>query len=172
MKNLFFANDHDVANPTANSRFSHIVVYENNSSTPRHDVSNVALDKSTNQSSIGWRGSSSRAVDGNTNGAWKVSSTTHTNSDNEAWWKVDLGGAHQVNKVTLSNRTDCCGNRLSDFHVDLLDIDGNVIASEDHSGTAGVTTDINLSADGVYSVRVQLYGKNYLSLSEVQVFGK
>ena len=110
-------------------------------------------------------------MDGNTNGAWKVSSTTHTNSDNEAWWKVDLGSAHQVNKVTLWNRTDCCGNRLSDFHVDLLDIDGNVIASKEHTGAAAATTDINVSADGVYAVRVQLNGTNYLSLAEVQVFG-
>jgi hypothetical protein len=34
----------------------------------------------------------SYAVDGNTNGEFLNSSTTHTNIEQGAWWQVDLGG--------------------------------------------------------------------------------
>ena len=37
--------------------------------------------------------------------------------------------------------------------------------------TAGTTTDINISGTGVYRVRIQLNGTDYLSLAEVEVFG-
>ncbi|WP_369434177.1 trypsin-like serine protease [Psychromonas sp. MME1] len=133
--------------------------------------SNIALHKSTSQSSNYSNITASRAVDGNTDGNWSSASLTHTLNDHQAWWKVDLGGAHQVNRVVLWNRTDCCSNRLSNFHVDLLDIDGNVLASEEHPGMAITKTEINIYSDDVYTVRVQLNGQNYLSLAEVEVFG-
>jgi len=46
-----------------------------------------------------------------------------------------------------------------------------VITSRDFPGQAAYKTDIDISAPGVHAVRVQLYGKNPLSLAEVQVFG-
>jgi cytochrome c peroxidase len=134
-------------------------------------VTNIALGKTTTQSSTAAGGLSARAVDGNTNGVYTNGSITHTSHDTNAWWKVNLGVAHQVNKVTIWNRTDCCSNRLTNFHVDALDANGNVIATQNFPGEPGVKTDLNLSANGVYGVRVQLNGGNPLSLAEVQVFG-
>jgi hypothetical protein len=133
--------------------------------------SNIALNKNATQSSTGYGGVPSRAVDGNTSGQWGVGSVTHTNSQSKAWWKVNLGSSHVVNKVTLWNRTDCCSNRLTNFHVDLLDANNIVIKTQNYPGTAGVKTEFNISASGVYAVRVQLNGTNFLSLAEVQVFG-
>jgi len=140
--------------------------------TSEADENNVALAKQTSQSSTVSGGVSSLAVDGNTDGNFAAGSTTHTEDEAQSWWQVDLGASHQINKVTLWNRTDCCGDRLSDFHVDYLNEFGEVVATMDYPGTAGTTTDINMSADGVYSVLVGLYGSNVLSLAEVEVFGK
>jgi hypothetical protein len=55
--------------------------------------------------------------------------------------------------------------------VDLLDQNGNVIAKQDHPSQAGYQTDFEFQAKGVFGVRVQLNGQNYLSLAEVEVFG-
>jgi cytochrome c peroxidase len=135
-------------------------------------LSNVALGKPTSQSSTAAGGLSQRAVDGNTSGNWGTGSVTHTAGESKSWWQVNLGSAHQISRVTLWNRTDCCSSRLSNYHVDGLDANGNVIVTQNISGVAGDKTDINLTAEGVYSVRVQLNGSNYLSLAEVQVFGE
>jgi hypothetical protein len=88
-----------------------------------------------------------------------------------SWWRVDLGEAHRVEVVTLWNRTDCCTDRLSDFQVDLLDRAGRVIATEDHPGAASRQTRLDLAARGVHAVRVQLHGRERLSLAEVEVWG-
>ncbi|MCP3668147.1 MAG: hypothetical protein GY696_37615 [Gammaproteobacteria bacterium] len=133
--------------------------------------SNLALGRPTSQSSTGHGGVSSRAVDGNTSGIWGDESVTHTNPQHGAWWRVELEAASQVSQVILWNRTDCCSDRLANFHVDLLDRNDNVITTRNHSGTANVQTTISISGDDVYAVRVQLNGSNILSLAEVQVFG-
>jgi len=135
-------------------------------------ASNVALNKNVSQSSIKANGDPSRGVDGNTDGNYFNKSVTHTANESTAWWKVDLGGASIVSKITLWNRTDCCGERLSNFHVDLLSKDGKVLATKNYPGTAPTTTNISLSASGVYAVRVQLNGMGILSLAEVQVWGR
>eukprot|EP00957_Ditylum_brightwellii_P024612 1859357-Ditylum_brightwellii.AAC.1 len=53
---------------------------------------NIALHKPTAQSSSGITGASELAVDGNLNGNFVEGSTTHTESDNNPFWKVDLQG--------------------------------------------------------------------------------
>lgn len=132
---------------------------------------NVAQGKLTNQSSTFEASDSSRAVDGNTNGQYSAGSVAHTNLEAGAWWAVNLGASHRVEKITLWNRTDGYGERLSNFHVDYLDAKNTVIATKTISGTAGESTDIDMSVPGVYSIKVQLNGTNYLSLAEVQVLG-
>ena len=117
-------------------------------------------------------GFASLAVDGNTNGNWSSKSVTHTNFDANAWWQVNLGGAHKVNQVRIWNRTDCCSERLTNFRIELLGASGNVIASQTHAGIAGTMTDINITSKEAHSVRIQLNGTNILSLAEVEVFGQ
>jgi len=65
--------------------------------------------KETGQSSTGYGGDSSRAVDGIWNPDYGHNSCTHTNADNEPYWWVDLGKEHSVSTVLLQNRADCCG---------------------------------------------------------------
>jgi endonuclease/exonuclease/phosphatase family metal-dependent hydrolase len=134
-------------------------------------IANIALGKPTSQSSLAYSGEASRAVDGNTSGQYGDKSVTHTEHETAPWWKVDLGGSFYVEEVVIFNRTDCCGDRLSNFHVDYLDASGKVLAAKTYTGKAGVETSFDLAVQGVYAVRVQLNGTNPLSLAEVQVFG-
>ena len=142
---------------------------------------NVALGKSTSQSSIDYSGESSRAVDGDSNGQYRADSITHTKSETQPWWQVDLASIYSIDSINIWNRTDsCCTTRLSDFYILVSD---NPFTSDDLSTTLGQSdvtsiyyedsaeapSAININAEGRY-VRVQLSGKNPLSIAEFEVF--
>ncbi|WP_189491453.1 alpha-L-fucosidase [Streptomyces antnestii] len=146
---------------------------------------NLALGRPATQKSTAWDAPASRAVDGNTDGAFGSGSVTHTaEPSNQAWWQVDLGAKADLSGVDLWNRTDCCSDRLADFWV--LTSDSPITAdslSEARSapgvtavrvaGQAGRPSHVALPAGttGRY-VRVQLESAtNPLSLAEVQVRG-
>merc|ERR550537_940056 len=57
------------------------------------------------------------AIDGSTNAQWDAGSCTHTRLNSPAWWKVDLGQNFAIEKVKVTNREDCCQNRLDGFKV-------------------------------------------------------
>ncbi|MEM9773706.1 MAG: PKD domain-containing protein [Chloroflexota bacterium] len=144
-------------------------------------TTNLALNKSANQSSTGWSGAASRAVDGNTSGQYGNNSVTHTGSNTNAWWQVDLGSVSQIDEITLWNRTDCCSSRLSNVHIFVSDTPFNSTSltgtqaqsgvSEYYtSGAWGSSGTVSVNRTGRY-VRVQLAGTNYLSLAEVEVMG-
>ena len=82
---------------------------------PQVTLRNVALGKPAKQSSVYGRGNASRAVDGNENSSWVGRSITHTGKDKNAWWQVDLGKGYQIDKIVITNRKDCCSDRLSNF---------------------------------------------------------
>ena len=83
---------------------------------------NLSQGRSVSQSSTRHGGSASRAVDGNTNGIFRSSSTTHTATEAQPWWQVDLESISHITHINLYNRTDdCCRFRLSDFYVLISD---------------------------------------------------
>ena len=90
----------------------------------------ISSRKGAAQSSTGWGGVPSRAVDGNKNSQWNGKSCTHTNRQRNAWWRVDLGGNYLVTKVQVTNRGDCCGNRLSNFDIRVGNTDRNPKANQ------------------------------------------
>ena len=87
---------------------------------------NLALKKPTKQSSTGWSGPSSKAVDGNKNTFYHARSCTHTHRDAKPWWRVDLGGRHVVGNIKITNRGDCCSSRLRSVEVRVGDVDSVV----------------------------------------------
>ena len=93
---------------------------------------NLALTGTASQSSTAYGGLASRAIDGNRDGVFTDNSVTHTdpNGTNE-YWITDLGGTKVVESITLWNRADCCGARMSNLRVSLLDAGSNVISSAD-----------------------------------------
>lgn len=146
------------------------------------DLLNLSLGKSTTQSSIDYSGISSRAVDGDTDGRWRSGTTTHTASESQPWWQVDLGSVNTISYVNLFNRSDsCCSDRLSNFYVLVSDtafnstdldstIDQSGVDSYYFGSTAASPTVLDINRSGRY-VRVQLTGTNPLSLAEFEVLG-
>ena len=129
---------------------------------------NVAQLGIANQSSTGWGGDPIRAIDGNKDGVFGNGSVTHTLVEAQPWWQVDLGKSRSIGEVVLHNRSDCCGDRLSDFDVKVSE-DQVVWYSLSYSGTPSFPLTVPINKRGRY-VRVQLRGTNALSLAEVEVY--
>jgi hypothetical protein len=146
-------------------------------------TTNLALGKVVTQSSTGYANSGALlAVDGNTDGVFAKGSVTHTFPTANPWWEVDLGAVASIGSVQVWNRTDCCGQRLSDYWVFISEAP---FAADDTPATLQVpcvwsnhqtsapAPSMSISAGGIRGryVRVQLAGSDTLSLAEVQVFG-
>ena len=57
------------------------------------------------------------------NKATDIDFCTHTNpSTVDPWLRVDLGSSKTITSVSLTNRGDCCGERLSNFEIRIGDI--------------------------------------------------
>ncbi len=133
-------------------------------------MTNLALGKETNQSSTGYGGVSSRAVDGNTSGNWNNRSITHTNNTYRPWWQVRLGQNYTIGSIKIWNRTNCCSNRLSNFDVFVYNSAGNQVYKTTITSTPSPSVTIHTGGVTGSRVRVKLRGTNPLSLAEVQVF--
>ena len=134
--------------------------------------SNVAVGQSATQSSTypdDCSGPASKAVDGNTSGNTGDCSFSTTNNEPQDWWQVDLGAPYPIQVIDLWNRTDCCGDRLSNFDL-LVSTDGSNWTTYYYPDAAPTTTSFVINRVVRY-VKVQLRGQNYLTLAEVQVWG-
>lgn len=148
-------------------------------------IVNAALKRPAKQSSIQLGAGAARAVDGVKDGDFDNKSVTATQGDPEddqPWWQVDLGQMMDVDEVTIWNRTDCCDKRLTNFVVfvsaddmegrsfDALRRDPNVKGKKQPIKSLGGNSSITIpiSAKGRF-VRIQLKGRDVLSLAEVEV---
>ena len=135
-------------------------------------TTNLALGKTAEQSSTGYGGVPSRAVDGNTSGVWKQNSVTHTNKEYQPWWQVRLGEDYEIDQVVIWNRTNCCMDRLSNFDVFIYNAAGSQVFKTTIAETPNPSVSINTGGVVGARVRVKLKGdQDPLSLAEVQVFG-
>ncbi|RMG34032.1 MAG: DUF1553 domain-containing protein [Planctomycetota bacterium] len=93
---------------------------------------NVALQGKARQSSTAFDGPARLAIDGNTDGDYnQARSTTHTNTEDDPWWEVDLGDDFPVDAVVVWNRTDNgLQSRLNGFVLQLLDAQRRVVWSQ------------------------------------------
>lgn len=141
----------------------------------------IALGKTATQSSNydGGGHFASAAVDGITNGSYYAGSITHTLNDFNAFWMVDLGGDFDISTITLWNRTDCCGGRLSNFFVSVLasgtatpeQSNAATVWSQFNEGAIGENATYTANTSGRY-VKVQYDNHaDYLQLAEVDVEG-
>ena len=147
-------------------------------------TANLALGRPATFSSNYTSGPASRAVDGNTNGAFSANSVAHSGYQSQPWWQVDLGTAPTLDFVRIWKRTDCCADRAQNLtvFVSSLDMTGRTYASlaadplvaTRSYGASTITNfiDVPVSAIGRY-VRIQATptASTYLNLAEVQVFG-
>jgi hypothetical protein len=120
----------------------------------RDDV-NLATRGTARQSSTSLGAAADRAIDGNTDGSWPGNSVTHTNSEHEPWWEVDLGSMQLVNRIVIWNRTDGqLETRLDRFRVSLLDAGGNVVWEQIVTDPPDPKCELYLSPQPVELVRV------------------
>lgn len=127
------------------------------------------------QSSTGSGGDAARAIDGNTNGNFGAGSVTHTSGTDIPFWEVDLNAVYELDRVAIWNRTDCCGERLTNFEVLALDGSFGVVYSEAvYTGEGEFAPE---SFEVVFPagtqarwVSIQPFEVGVLSLAEVQVF--
>lgn len=142
---------------------------------------NVARGKLASQSSLAYAAPADRAVDGRSDGDYTKGSVTHTDAEREAWWQVDLGASHPIDRVAVWNRTDCCAERLSKFYVLVSDVPFSSsrlqatlsqpgVSQYYVDGVAARPTQVPIARTGRY-VRIQLAGTNYLSIAEIEVIG-
>ena len=154
---------------------------------------NWAVGRAASQSSTGWGGVASRAVDGNTNGNFASNSVTHTaGSESTPWWQLDLGSGiatygGPIDKIVIYNRTDCCIERLDDFYFVMSDTpitpgldpatgfpynwNGTGVSTwyiHDFPDSGSLTWNPNRGAR--YFELVSINSQPYLSLAEVEIY--
>ncbi|MBN3294219.1 FUCL1 protein, partial [Polypterus senegalus] len=145
-------------------------------------ATNVALrGKATlSQLHVGVLGAMSTAVnaiDGNRDSDYNHGSCACTNVHNTPWWRVDLLANHKINMVVITNRGDCCPERIDGAEIRI----GNSLENEGNNNArcatitsipSGVSTSYNCHGmEGRY-VNVVIPGKTqYLTLCEVEVYG-
>ncbi|XP_055359191.1 fucolectin-4 [Betta splendens] len=62
-------------------------------------------------------GAAYNAIDGNRNPNANAGSCTHTIQQNNPWWRVDLLDTYVITSVVITNRGDCCPERINGARV-------------------------------------------------------
>ncbi|XP_071234236.1 uncharacterized protein [Salvelinus alpinus] len=138
---------------------------------------NVALKGVATQSSLHGDGQANNAIDGNRESDYFKVHCTHTEQETNPWWRVDLLDVYRVTAVTITNRGDCCSERLDGAEIRIgnsLDENGinnprcvvipNIPAGETYTFQCN-------EMEGRYVV-VVIPGQNkVLTLCELEVYG-
>ena len=132
---------------------------------------NIAYNKPTYQTSTAHGGIASRAVDGNKSGDYDEGSVTHTHSQIDPSWTVDLITNYNIETIKVYNRVDCCMNRLAGFKIIIWN-EYEQVWTYTHSNkppSAVTVVDVpNVTGD---RIEIMVPGKTkVLSLAEVVVF--
>ncbi|XP_031723215.1 uncharacterized protein LOC116394327 [Anarrhichthys ocellatus] len=141
---------------------------------------NVALRGKATQSDR-WQdsfGAAYNAIDGNREGIYASGSCSHTDQETNPWWRVDLLESYIVTSVIISNRVDCCENRLNGAKIHIgnsLENNGaaNPVAGKITRTDPGesVTLTFTERVEGRYVTVVVPGSQKYLTLCEVEVYG-
>ncbi|XP_068136073.1 fucolectin-4-like isoform X3 [Hyperolius riggenbachi] len=141
---------------------------------------NVALNGKASQSStLDGQSSAKNAIDGNLDTDHFSGSCAHTGDDISPWWRVNLLKPHKISKVNITNRGDCCWERLTGASIligNSPENNGNnnpscaVISSIQNSDALSFNCN-NMIGQYVNIILINTRKRQPLSLCEVQVFG-
>ncbi|XP_075937469.1 fucolectin-like [Anarhichas minor] len=138
---------------------------------------NIARVGKVTQSSTAYNAIASRAIDGNRASNYFKNSCTHTRNQVKPWWRLDLLKTYKVDTVTITNRKDCCHQRINGAEIRIgnsLDDNGNTNpkCAVIPSMSAGASTTFQCSGmEGRY-VNIVIPGRRqFLTLCEVEVTG-
>jgi hypothetical protein len=107
---------------------------------------------------------------------------SNTTSEDTPWWEADLGDVYELDELVIWNRSDCCWEEISDFHVfvstvpfDTTDL-ALTLSQPDvydvyESGDTELEEHVAIGQRGRF-VRIQRVGKSVLRLAEVQIVGR
>ncbi|KAM4028459.1 fucolectin-like isoform 1-T2 [Anomaloglossus baeobatrachus] len=118
-------------------------------------------------------GAAKNAIDGRKDTDFNRESCTHTNLETNPWWRLNLTQSYEISNVVLTNRQDCCKERLMGAEVRV----GN--SPDNNNPVCGNVTDVSSATlsfccqgmEGQY-VSVVIPGRSkYLTLCEVEVYG-
>ncbi|XP_032364803.1 uncharacterized protein LOC116679225 isoform X2 [Etheostoma spectabile] len=140
--------------------------------------SNIARGGKVIQSSLYENEVPERAIDGNRASNLGQRSCSVTNNNLKPWWRLDLLKTHQINTVTITNRGDCCPERINGAEIRIgnsLHDNGNenqrcaVISSME----AGSTQTFECHGMEGRFVNIVIPGRQeFLTLCEVEVTGQ
>ncbi|XP_043923723.1 fucolectin-like isoform X2 [Protopterus annectens] len=145
-------------------------------------LENIALQGRATQSSRllnkdGFLASAMNAIDGNLESNVYLGSCSHTDPETNPWWRVDLLRSYAISFILITNRGECCAERLdgAEIHIgDSLENNGNnnPRCTTISSIPLGATYTFPCSGMVGRYVNIFLPGENkMLSLCEVQVYG-
>lgn len=161
----------------------HIFVMPYFTDTTTAKARNLALSGRATQSDLlknPWTGEAlaSNAIDGNRDPDFYHGSCTSTEVQADPWWRLDLLDTYVVKSITITNRKDCCPERLDGAKVHignslLNNGNSNPLAAKISSIPAGrsLTFKWKKGISGRY-INVCLHGSNrILTLCELEVYG-
>ncbi|KAL7835762.1 hypothetical protein SRHO_G00281090 [Serrasalmus rhombeus] len=144
---------------------------------------NLALYGKATQSSLignpwGALGHAYNAIDGNIDSDYNHGSCAATETQENPWWRLDLLDEYTVTSITITNRRDCCSDRINGAEIHI----GNTLLNNGNiNPLAGVISGILAGFPKTFKfekgipgryVNVFLPGHNLsLVLCEVEVFG-
>ena len=150
------------------------------------DEENVLVNLASMSNSVATQSSlyhsstpASDAIDGSTDPSWSSGSMACTKYEQNPWWMVDFKSDTTMYKLNVINRYDCCWTRLNGAIIEIINHADEIIWSKQVEGefprSGGVSFDLPEGGLIGQKVRVRLEtgsGKQYLTIAEVQVFGK
>ncbi|XP_042279126.1 fucolectin-4-like [Thunnus maccoyii] len=122
-------------------------------------------------------GAADNAIDGNRDGDFTSGSCSHTDQQTNPWWRVDLMDSYVITSVVVTNRVDCCVDRINGAEIHIGNVKDNVTANQVvgviPSIPAGVSYTVNVTenVEGRYVTVVLPGPKRMLTLCEVEVYG-
>uniref|UniRef100_UPI003AAAE58F fucolectin-1-like n=1 Tax=Centroberyx gerrardi TaxID=166262 RepID=UPI003AAAE58F len=140
---------------------------------------NVAVGGNVAQSSVYETAVPEKAIDGNRASHWAQDSCAHTQADFKPWWRLDLLKSYKVNYVTITNREDCCPERINGAEIRI----GNSLSDNGNNAVLTLCAVISsipagssqtFKCDGMEGryINIVIPGrKEYLTLCEVEVYG-
>ncbi|XP_059356975.1 uncharacterized protein LOC132095895 [Carassius carassius] len=139
---------------------------------------NLATGRNVTQSSTFDSWISEQAIDFNPGIIQPSSACSSTNAQTNPWWRVDLRYIYRVSSVVITNRLDCCPERMNGAEIRIgnsLENNGNnnPICAVISSIPAGVSsTYICNNMEGRYVNLIIPGDSRVLTLCEVEVYGE
>lgn len=90
-----------------------------------YPLPNVALKGVASQSSAHHFPDHSMAIDGRRNSFFDNGHCSLTAQETNPWWQVDLRRTFIITSVKVTNRGDCCAERLDGAEIRIGDMSGN-----------------------------------------------